>query len=204
MRILLKALVVLGLPFAVSLAHAEQGFYLGFNVGQATYDLALDDFAIFDDGSIVSASLDDSDTSFGFNLGYQLTENFSLEVGYVDLGEFTLDAVSDGSGFLYFPGNVDMAFETTGVTLALKLQAPVNEAISLYGKFGVLSYEVDFSFSNSGVSGSDTVDDSNDTFYGLGASFAVGNNTSLNIDYVLYSLDDLDVDVASVGLEFKL
>ena len=199
MKILQKSLIATSLFAVISFAQAE-GFYIGLNVGQANYDTTLNDFAVLDDGSITSASLDDSDTSLSLTLGYQLTPNLSLEGGYIDFGEFAVNATSDGSGFLYVPGPVTAKAATDGLFFDVKGQLPLNELFSLYGKFGFLKWDADVTLSDSAFSVTESTDD-NDTFFGIGGSFNINNSMALNVDYTLYKLDDLDVDVFSVGIQ---
>lgn len=201
MKILQKSLVVVSLFSMVSLAQAAEGFYIGLNVGQASYDAVLDDFAFLDDGSIISASLDDSDTSFSFTLGYQLTPNFALEGGYVDLGELTVSATSDGSGLLYAPGSVALKAAVDGLFFDVKGILPLNEQFSLYGKLGLLKWDAEVTLSDVTGSLSESTDE-NDTFFGVGGSFNISNTMALNLDYTKYDLDGDDVDVLSVGIQF--
>lgn len=189
-----------GTPYSSSSAQADEGLYLGFNLGQSKYDAELNDFSELDDGSIISANLDEKDTSFSFTLGYQLTPNFSVEGGYIDLGELHLNAVSDGSNF-YSPGAVNFTVETDGLFFDVKGQLPINEQFSLYGKLGLLQWDGNASISDStgGVSA-----DGSDTFFGFGASFNINDSLLFNVDYTLYNLDGDDIDVIAVGVQFKL
>ena len=81
MKNLAKSLIALVILSAASVSNATEGFYIGLNVGQATYDTVIDDFSDLQDGSITSASLDDSDTSFSLTLGYKINHNFAIEGG---------------------------------------------------------------------------------------------------------------------------
>ena len=202
MKIFSKSLIAISMWSAVSISHASEGFYFGVNLGQASYDVALDDAAILDDGSLFSADLDDTDTSLSLTLGYQLTPNLSLEGGYIDLGEFAFNATSDGSGFLYPAGPVGIKVEADGLFFDIKGQLPLNEQFSLYGKLGLLKWDADLKLSLSIGSGSGNVDDGSDVFFGVGGLFNINNNWALSVDYTLYELEDLDVDVFSVGVQF--
>lgn len=202
MKTLNKTVIAIALLSSFTIIHAKEGAYIGVNLGQATYDASLDDFAFLDDGSIIAADLDDSDTSLSITVGYQFTPNFSIEGGYIDLGELSVDAVSDGTGFLYFPGDVKLSAEVDGLFFDVKGQIPLNESFSIYGKFGLLKWdgEVTLSDATGSLSGDD---DGNDTFFGAGAAFSINNNTSLNVDYSLFDLDGDDVDVLSIGIQYS-
>lgn len=198
-----KSLIAIGMLSAVSVTHASQGFYVGLNVGQAKYDAVIEDFSGLQDGSITSASLDDSDTSLSLILGYKINPNFAIEGGYIDLGELTVNATSNGAGFLYAAGPVTAKVEANGLFFDAKGILPLNEKFSLYGKLGLLMWDEEGTLSDS--TGSISVDDDGtDMFFGLGASFNVSEKISLNADFSRYQVDEdsTDVDVLSVGIQF--
>lgn len=203
MKVFAKTIIAVSMLSAVSVCHASEGFYIGANIGQASYDATLSDFSVLHDGSIFSASIDDSDTSFSLTLGYQLTPNIAFEGGFIDLGELTVSANSDGSGFLYAPGPVTLKIAVDGLFFDVKGLLPLNEQFSLYGKLGLLKWSEDAVLSD--VTGSLSVDDDGtDIFFGIGASFNINNSISLNADYSRYKVDEdeEDVDVLSVGIQF--
>lgn len=204
MKTFSKSLIAISVLSTASISSATEGLYFGLNIGQASYDVSLSDAALLDDGSLSSASLDDSDTSLSLTVGYQMTPNFSIEGGYIDLGEFSFDATSNGSGWLYPAGPVNATIETTGLFFDVKGQVPLTEKISLYGKLGLLKWDADVNVSISLGSGSESIDDT-DTFIGMGGSVILSQDEAstiaLNVDYTLYELDDLDVDVFSVGIQ---
>lgn len=185
-----------------SLGYAENGAYFGFGFGKSTYDVGLSEVLwIIDDGSIISASLDDSDSSLSFFLGKKINSNIAIEGGYMDLGAVNLDAVSDGTGFIYFPGPVNLELETSGLFFNMKVEAVMSAAASLYGKIGLVLWDVDVSLSDS-ISSASVSDDGSDIFFGVGALFDINENISLYIDYSLYDFDDLELDNISFGLKF--
>jgi hypothetical protein len=202
MRIFSTSLIAACLLSAVSVSHASEGIYLGFNLGQASYDVSQSDAAAaLDDGSLTSLSFDDTDSSYRWTIGYQLLPYLSLEGGYLDLGDITVNATSNGSGSLYVAGPVNSRAGVDGLFFDVKGLLPLNEQVSLYGKFGLLKWDGEVTLSNVDVS--DTVnEDGDDTFFGIGGSFNIYDTLALNVDYTFYKLDDLDVDVFSVGIQF--
>ena len=200
MKVLQKSLIAMSLLSATSAVYAE-GAYISISAGKATYDSTLEDFAILDDGSITTADLDDSDTSLNISLGYQLTPNFAIEGGYVDLGELAINGTSDGSGFLYAPGPVNFAIAIDGLFLDFKGTLPLNEQFGLYGKIGMLKYDVEVTLADS-TGGISISDDDTDSFFGGGISFRIGEKSAFNLDYTRYTFEDEDVNVISAGLQF--
>tara|TARA_B110000977_G_scaffold194755_1_gene271945 strand:+ start:759 stop:1370 length:612 start_codon:yes stop_codon:yes gene_type:complete len=188
---------------AASASFAERGnpseWYIAGSIGQAEYDLSLSDFADIDDGSIISASLDDSDTSYSLYGGFRINQYFAVEGGYLDLGESALSAQSDGSE-LYFAGPLNLVAEVDGFNIGGKGIIPINEKFELFAKLGVYMWEAEAKIKNGPVSESDD-DDGSDAYYALGGTFLVGQ-ISINAEYALYELEDVDVENISVGLQY--
>ncbi len=201
MRIFSTSLIAACLLSAVSVSHASEGIYLGFNLGQASYDVTLNDFAVLNDGSLTSPSLGDTDSSYRFTIGYQLLPYFSLEGGYVDFGSFSATATSDGTG-IYKTGIFSTITSTDGFFIDVKGQIPINEQFSLYGTYGLLSWRSETVLSPSTETLEPNEHDDNDSFFGIGGSFNIYDTLALNVDYTFYKLDELDVDVFSVGIQF--
>ena len=201
MKIFSTSLIAACLLLAVSVSHASEGIYLGFNLGQASYDVTLNDFAELNDGTLTSPGLDDTDSSYRLTIGYQLLPYFSLEGGYIDFGNFSATATSDGTG-IYPPGIFSTITSTDGFFIDVKGQIPINEQFSLYGTYGLLSWKSETVLSAStGILERNEYDD-NDSFFGIGGSFNIYDTLALNVDYTFYKLGELDVDVFSVGIQF--
>ncbi len=198
MKIFSTSLIAVCLLSAVSVSHASEGIYLGFNLGQVSYDATLNDFAVLDDDSLTSPSLDDTDSSYRLTIGYQLLPYLSLEGGYVDFGKFSATATSDGTG-IYPDGILSTATSADGFFIDVKGQIPINKQFSLYGTYGLLSWKSKTVLSVSPV----TLErNDNDSFFGIGGSFNIYDTLALSVDYTFYKLDELDVDVFSVGIQF--
>lgn len=201
MKIFSTSLIAACLLSAVSVSHASEGIYLGFNLGQASYDVTLNDFAVLNDGTLTSPGLDDTDSSYRLTIGYQLLPYFSLEGGYIDFGSFSATATSDGTG-IYPPGIFSTITSTDGFFIDVKGQIPINEQFSLYGTYGLLSWKSETLLSASTGTPERNENDDNDSFFGIGGSFNIYDTLALNVDYTFYKLDELDVDVFSVGIQF--
>jgi OmpA-OmpF porin, OOP family len=111
------ALTFTGAAFA-----ADQGFYMGANVGASSHDVSG------------SGDLKENPTTWGVYGGYDFNKNFAIEAGYQDLG--TSKA-----------GGLEAKNQALSVDLVGKL--PVTESINVYGKAG-LAY-VDRDITGAGV-----------------------------------------------------
>jgi len=136
---LLSALLIVLVSIStIPAASAQTGWYFGAGTGEAEADLSLSDFSDLDDGSITSASLDDSDTGTKFFAGFRFKENVAVEGAFVDLGEVSIDATSNGSGFLYAPGPVSFEADIDGINIALVGIWPVGDKVDVIGKLGLI------------------------------------------------------------------
>lgn len=187
-----KARAVCGLV-AASLALAPMtalaaDFYAGVGFGQ-TKTKDYDDYVAqnFDDGSITSASFDDSDTGLRIFGGVTINPNFAVELGFLDLGEASTDAESDGCCF-YAPGEVKHSASADGMELSAVARIPITEAAAIFGRLGVFNWDVSEKISDTtgGASGSD---DGNDVFYALGGEYRFPSAFALRAEYAFYTVD---------------
>lgn len=186
-----------------SQSFAGQGFYLGALVGQAEADISLSDLSGLDDGGNFSnIDIDDSDTTYGITVGYKVSPNFAVELGYQDFGEYTVSGNSDGSGSFWFAGPVEATAEATGILLGVKGIYPVQENFEIYGKAGINSWDTDNDFTDSCCTVSAS-DDGTDAYFGVGATYVI-ENVGLSLGFTRFDVSDTDLDILSLGIEISL
>jgi len=144
------AVLALGLGKTAS-AQGEQGghthwwmeldpsWYAGAGLGQSSFDKWLD---VIDDGSLGSRNADDRDTGMRFFAGVSFGRYLAVELGYADFGEGSFRAQSDGSGSVWSAGPVAQVVEVEGVDLALLGKLPLTGDWALFGKAGLVSWDV--------------------------------------------------------------
>lgn len=200
----LAALVLVAAATGVS----ASDFYIGGSLGTSKvkdYEEIVANCC--DDGSIIAASFDDGDSAMRLFAGLPLNPNFSIELGYLDLGQAQTDAVSDGSGFLYAAGAVRHTLEADGFDLSLVGHMPVGTQGKIGARFGFYKWEGEATLSDStgGISDSE---DGNDFFYALNGAYQINPKLSLRGEFAFYALDsdgeDVDVDVMSLSLIYSL
>ena len=195
----LLTLAVLLVAIAIASPAQAGKLYAGASLSQSTADISLNDL---DDGSFTSGSIDDSDTGYRAYLGYRFLKFFALEADIVELGEFSYDAVSDGSGLLWAAGPVTATAEAEGYRLSALGILPVGKNFSIFGKFGIFAWDADTVVTD----GSGTISnsaDGEDEFFGAGVAYDLPGPLSLRLEYELLSLDTVDVDTLSVGAAFR-
>ncbi|SEO58837.1 porin family protein [Aquisalimonas asiatica] len=163
---------------AQSATQPEVRGYLGGGLGY--YRLNDEDFPDEED------DIKDNRWSWRVFAGMEANRIFSLEAGYVDLG-----TAEDG--------NLDT--DINGWTIAGMAALPVTEFFAPYARVGQFFW--DRERSTSGPVDASYSDDGNDMFYGVGARFTLTERTDLRLEYDRMSVDDTDVDLASINMQFR-
>ncbi len=180
--------------FSAAQAHAASDtapsdkFYLGGGAGQAVYHSdTLDDIDDFE-----GTNVDEKDAAYTLFGGYRFNPNFSMEVGYVNLGEAT--------GKISGVGEV-ASFEVDGVSASLLGRLPIDGGLSVIGRLGVIKWDSEAKAFNEKEK-----DNGTDPLFGGGLEYS---NQSLfaRAEYTRYMLDvdsgssdeDVDIDLWSLS-----
>jgi len=161
--------------FGQTATQPEVRGYVGTGLGY--YRLNDEDFLDEDD------DLKDNRWAWRVFGGVEANRVFSLEGGYWDFG-----STDDG--------NLEM--EATGWTVAGIAALPLTPWIAPYGKVGQLFWDRERSLGP--ISRSDS---SNDLFYGVGARVTLSDHVDLRLEYERMALDDTDLDMGSVNVQFR-
>ena len=187
---LLATLCVISLPFGV---HAE-GAYFGASFGSTEVD-----FGQLTVGA--GTTLDDEDSGYKIYGGYNLSDNFALEGGYVDFGESTLTAPTGAqftlAGVLFpTPTDINMTAIADAFTFAGVGKMDVGIG-NIFGKLGLAMWD---SETTSNIAVLNGTDDGTDLFFGFGIDVGVTEALVARFEYEMYELDDDEVDMMSLGL----
>jgi len=174
-------------------------FFIGLNAGTSSFtglNDACNDFLEDNrqiDGFPVTCDItDDSGSILSVNAGYNFNRIFGLEVGYVDLGEYSADfAVPRLSAQATATAEADLTYA------AIVLSAPISENFSISGRLGGAS-------ANATVSGSASLDSlrlSSTGFAGASLDYRITDNLSVQLRYDNY-LDQLEVTTAGIRYYF--
>lgn len=165
-------------------AHADSGLYIGVGAGGATVEADLGPAAF----PGLPSSFDEDDTATKLFVGYNFdlpAIDLAIEGGYVDFGEPEIDL------------NVGpLLVETSGFNL-WGIAALDAGLVDIYGKLGLLAWDVDAAFQGSSIS-----DDGSDLGYGAGLRFNVGS-LQIRGEYEVYDLGDTDLSMLSVGIAWQ-
>lgn len=213
-------LVSLFLFFSHSSFSAQSNWYAGVGFGSTSADvsksgieeaLGILEGAPFGTplglGETWSSSTDDSDTGWTGFVGYSVNQNFTVEGGYVDLGE-----VSASASFSVPVGTdtITADADATGFNVALLGLYPVGSG-SLFGKAGLLRWDVDASVTITNFLGqSVTLSDSDtgtDLLFGVGYQYQA-SQLGIRAEWTRYTdvggddIGESDVDWLGVSVIF--
>lgn len=226
MRAAIIALIALaGSAAAGAVGAAELGIYAGVSYVMADKDSTrsvfeneaqiIDSIAAFAPQS-TTATLDTKDSSYGFVVGWRLTEHLAFEGGYMDLGDVKYREHSDGVFFGPDPPeqgslqkNIDSS--TSGIQLSVLGILPLSYRWELYARGGALianSTEDVFVIDDLGTPGRIQVNQSGfDLLAGVGISFSLVDIYNVRLEYQRVfdagedeTLDAADVDLATLNV----
>jgi len=165
----------------------SNNWYIGAGIGNSNHKYTLEDLEI--------STLDNLKSDFtvnGYKLftGYRISENFSIEGGYIDLGKSSISGSSSSGGNT---DNITAYEEYYGLNLSGVASIPLNDRLSFMTKGGIMKWE---NHSVSDISGSGQVlenqNDSNNKFdgtvftYGVGIESNIINNYTLRIEHEIF------------------
>lgn len=198
---------------------AQFGLYVGGQYGNSSRDLTqepFDDFAAFIAEEflfvplLTDTTFDDSDTNYGFLVGYRLTPHLAVEGSYMDLGKVRYRNTSEGT----FEGDpavliTNLTSDTSGIGISALGILPINYRWEVYGRGGVLIATNDLSIylSDGQNSARDTLSESStDLFAGAGLSFSFAEIYQARLEFqrVFDAGDEAtgegDVDLLTFGI----
>ena len=201
------AVGVLLAVFSAPAIAADSGWYVAGDVGRSQFSGGFFDNNYQLPSSWVRST---SDRSTGYRLtgGYQFTQNWGVEAGYVDLGHGTVtDRNPHPDPFL-----PDVATRTTyrigakGFFAAGTATWPIGEQWSVFARVGVVDGRLDFQPHTNGninlMGGSDT---SWKATYGVGAKWKFQPEWSLRLGWDSYHQigSQYDLSMISLGVEWR-
>jgi OmpA-OmpF porin, OOP family len=123
---------------------------------------------------------DSTDTSYHLGIGYRLTRNWAAEVGYADLGNYSIYHED-------FLGNwLDQRWEAKGWKVAGLGIYPFTDRFSIYGKLGVAATKVksDFVFNVGGTITAGTGEKRRTSMLaGFGAQYNIFRHLAVRAEY---------------------
>ncbi len=202
-----KAILGLFITMSGSALALDGNFYVGGQLGQARGEVGSAEMNErmaklgYDAHAIVSGQ---NRTAWELVGGYQFSDYFALEAGYVDLGEVRTRLsgspvdIQDylNSANLVHPRSAD------GYELAVLGRYPFDEKNSVYVRGGLLfagsRYQADAQtdFAKRSASG-------NDGFIGIGYEYEINDRWDLQVNAQNYHIEDENIKLIGIGFHYK-
>ena len=161
-------------------------------------------------------TIDDSDTVSNFSLGYKVSPSLAFEGGIISGGEVSASLSGGESGTLYgqtysVSGTLTVKAETDPSYLFGLKYSGGSGPLSINIKAGQLFWDVDYIATGSGTityggtaySGSSSAKfktvDGNDLYFGIGMSYALSNNSSIDLGYISSEINNSDISGYSLS-----
>ena len=208
----LLGILSIGLMLPVGEVQADDGWYVGANIGNTSLDYDAGDLQqdLANLGWIVSnTNVDSSGTTWKAYAGFGLNKFVAFEAGYADLGEVVTQYSTSIS-----PDDIDDILSDTysvhpyqgdGWFGAAVFTWPVNpDVFAVHARVGAFAWNSDIDVRViSGGTGNVAGDDSGtDMMYGIGMELRINPAWSLVVEWERYELNE-SLDVPSVGVKFS-
>jgi len=155
---------------------------------------------------VASSDSNTGNNKWRLQLGYAMNNYLALEAGYIDLGKADYSAT-------YAGGTASGRWKAAGPDIAALGILPVNNALSVFGKLGVIDAKVktNLTATGSGAAATASVDDTSaKVFYGGGAMLNLTENTGMRLEYERFNnlgaaatTGKGDVNVVSLGISYN-
>lgn len=179
-------MTLLASPLALA---AEDGWYVGGSVGQTHENM---DFypaikGLFPTNITPTGFSDgDGDTSYKLFGGYQFNQNFSIESGFFDLGDYNYSAFTNPDGPGYATYDIDGWFIDLVGTL------PLTQKLDLLGRVGLNYADATTTIGGNGIitaPGYTNDSSGNNPKFGIGLQYAMTDNLGLRLEAERFRLD---------------
>ena len=199
-------LIFLALPQISEAIEYDSWYFIG-TVGQVSGDSSLSDMqSKLDDAgaAITVTSFQDERTGYKFGLGRQFTENWALEMGWLDLGDTDVDLVGSSNELDEHADTVAKIHPSSGSGFYILGQYihPITTDWFLFGEAGAFFWESSFTSASEVGGGADQGIETSPLF-GAGIEYSWSDYWSGRFGWNHYRLDSDTVDMLSLGLVFR-
>jgi OmpA-OmpF porin, OOP family len=163
--------------FAATSENPGTGVYVSGAIGQSQFDLK---------GPGVSGfNVDNRNTSGGVGVGYNITKNVGVEVGYADFGKAKVSS--------QLSPNLSGDVRAKATHASAIGTVPLSPEMFVYGRLGVSRTDRE-----AGVAGVDAADKKTEAIYGVGGGYNFTKNLAGTVEW--QKLDNTDVQALNAGV----
>ena len=184
------------------------GFYVGAQAGYVSTDVNMGQLdSMYQSFNIdaTSTSIEDSDASYGINIGHQLSKYVALQYGYQNFGH--REVVFSGSTLAE---NIDAFWDSAeevypvsakGRVLSLIGSLPLTERIKVSAKLGYFDWTRNYETLDPALQG-DASTKGRDWIYGVSASYLFSQKFVLNLGYDWTEIQGQDMANVFLGVSY--
>jgi hypothetical protein len=142
-------------------------------------------------------------TAWQLLLSYRYTPAWSVELGYVDLGDVSTNLSGNTANIDAFLTSVSDIHSRTayGWQLSASYHYPIDATANVVVRAGVLDWRSKYRLQTNTASHTVSEDDVSG-MYSLGIDKDLGQNKTLNVNYSRYDIDGETIPVLAVGLTY--
>jgi predicted porin len=177
------AIMVLIVALFSEVAAAQSGFYVYGAVGNTDSEITL--------GGLNRVA--DDNSSYAVGAGYAFNRNISLEGAYLNFGSH-FGETDCPPGFTCLVVPVSAGADLTGISLSLIGSLELTARLDVYGKVGIVSWDIDFTGISSAFNAS-----GEDLLYGAGLRWSIDDHWKV---FAEYGKVELDLNTASIGVRY--
>jgi len=197
----------------IELVDKPFNWYVGGQLGFAKTDLSSSDVNAFNQASgldVSSIDIDDSGFASSLFAGYQLTQHFAVEAGYIDLGDRSVSFVGKDSDIASFYDNAEHIYPQSGAGLSLAFVGSwsLSRALKVSAKLGYLDWKGDYTTvdqstdaSSNGTSGNDSIS-GGDIWYGAELNYQVNDDCQLYLSAEHFELERDVTNILALGVRY--
>lgn len=155
-------------------------------------------------------NVEDARVGWKFNLGFDLTSNFAIRAGYLDLNELNADNFSLVHSAMipqnqqvnakYFHKNLN----PEGFSLGSVYRYHLTDSLDVTGSLGVFNWHEtkELQLTDEILENNPSLHSGTDIYFGVGGGYQVTEEVSLSVEWEHYKLDDEDTDMLSIGVNY--
>lgn len=213
-------LAALGVAFmapALPAFPADRGFYVSADVGATRGE---GEFTGGSNVNFVRTVREDDSNSLRLRVGYQFFKYIGMEVGYVDLGDFSYD-IGPANCPPAIPTNCDFTTHASanGPFANAVFLLPVGEKFRFKGRIGwfALTYETHESGPNASANADRGKDSEGGAHFGVGAAFRATEKLEIELEYTEFRapgfaqmgapgaahFEPLDISALALGVSYR-